>query len=164
MMPTLSMVNLTNDELISNACAIYIVGLETISYTLGYLFYCLGQHPDVQAKPQQEIQDTFTSDDTSNISMKWVACDQMIQMKYLDAVIKETLRIYPTATGFTTRKAHSEFTYGCRTFPAGLNILLAVTVIHRDPRNWPDPLAFKPERLDADSSERSHQLAYQAFG
>lgn len=101
-------------------------------------------------------------------------------MKYLDCVVKESLRIYPSVPLIGRKVVEdvefselSEFnnklilnTYTTyilvgKTIPAGTNIGIAIYVLHRDERFFPDPLKFKPERfLDED---KKHPYCFVPF-
>lgn len=153
---------LTNSELISNCVGMFLVGFETTSYSLAYILHCLGQRLGIQDKLRQEILAKFGKEDVPQDTQQEYS--DLMEMKYLDAVIKEALRLFPPATGFTTRQAHEAFVYGSTKFPAGMNFLFVTSVIHRDSRYWPDPMIFKPERFLGFSGETIHPGSFQPFG
>lgn len=74
----------------SNSVGSFFVGVDTTSVFLSYLFYCLGQHQDVQDRLREEIRRGVGEElDYHRVS----------NLKYLDNVINEVLRLYPPATG-----------------------------------------------------------------
>jgi len=67
---------------------------------------------------------------------------------YLQAVVKETLRLYPPSPIITLRAAMNDCTFSCGYhIPAGTQLMVNVWKIHRDGRVWTDPHDFKPERF-----------------
>lgn len=79
-------------------------GHDTTSHAISWILYMLGLHPDVQQKVWQEINsilpnkiDGDDDDDDDDDENYDITIEQIKQMKYLDCVIKEVLRIYPTA-------------------------------------------------------------------
>ncbi|XP_003745878.1 cytochrome P450 3A14 [Galendromus occidentalis] len=143
---------LSEGELVGNSVGSYFVGVDTTSILLSYLFFCLGQNQDVQDRLREEIN-RYARDELEYYTVS--------KLQYLDSVINEVLRLYPPATGFNTRQAAEEFKFRGTTFPAGLNILFAVSSIQRDERHWDEPLEFRPERFEARTNNR---LAFQPFG
>lgn len=69
--------------------------------------------------------------------------------EYLDAVVKEVLRVRPVLS-IAARKVLAPFELGGRTLPPGVHVAPCIYLAHRRPQAWPDPTAFRPERfLDA---------------
>ena len=78
------------NELVSNSVGLFFVGVDTTSIFLSYFFYCLGQNQDAQDRLREEIIQGVGEDfDYYEVS----------NLKYLDNVINEVLRLYPPATG-----------------------------------------------------------------
>ncbi|XP_011861462.1 PREDICTED: cytochrome P450 4C1-like, partial [Vollenhovia emeryi] len=67
-------------------------------------------------------------------------------MRYLDGVIKETMRIFPIVP-LVGRKATKDIKIGDKTILKGANIIVAIFHIHRNDKYWPNPLKFDPERF-----------------
>nr|CAD7435477.1 unnamed protein product [Timema monikensis] len=72
-------------------------------------------------------------------------------MKYLEMVIKETLRLFPSVPIFM-RHIKEDVAIDGYTIPKGANITLAPIVMHRDPNLFPDPEIFNPERFSPENS------------
>ena len=104
-------------------------GHETTASTLTWILERVTRHPDVLARLEAAALD---GDDD-----------------YIDAVIKEAMRLRPVFP-ITARLASEDFELGDLTIPAGTLIIPHITLVHRRPDLYPDPLAFRPERfLDA---------------
>ncbi|KAI3686413.1 hypothetical protein L1987_80089 [Smallanthus sonchifolius] len=69
------------------------------------------------------------------------------KLQYLAAMIKETLRMYPTVPFLIPRSPSKACMVGGYMIPKGCTFILNVWSIHRDPRYWDNPLEFNPERL-----------------
>ena len=74
-----------------------------------------------------------------------VALSDLDSLPYLDAVVRESLRLYPPAP-FTTREAGTDIEVEGMFFPKGTSIVLALYSMLRDPEVFPEPDKFKPER------------------
>ena len=82
----------TKAQLQSNAQLVIVAGTDTSASTLTALFTELAQHPEIQAGLHKELTDTFTSAEGINVQ-------QLTHLPYLNAVINETLRLWPAVPG-----------------------------------------------------------------
>ena len=135
---------MTRDEVVGNGQALLFAGYDTTSTTLTYAFWAIAKHTD--------IQDRLRADLMTN----------GMESKYLTQVVNETLRCYPTATAFTARIATKTLTINGLTIPQGTGIMYHQWLMHRDPKIWPEPAKFDPERF-AEGKEH-HPCAYAPFG
>jgi len=134
--------------------ALLFAGYETSSVTLTYCLYLLSQHPTVLDKCLKEIR-SHSKDDTT------ATATEMPSFVYLEAVLKETLRLYPPAisTNRSTErdlelplhpKSRSKDSGSCSTkkivIPKGTYLYFPIWTIQRDPLHFHDPLDFLPER------------------
>lgn len=87
------------------------------------------------------------------------------QLPYLEAVVKETLRLHPAAPFLLPYKAGNDVDLSGYTIPKGTRVLVNAWAIARDPKNWEDPTEFSPERfLNSEIDFRGRDFAYIPFG
>jgi hypothetical protein len=70
-----------------------------------------------------------------------------LQLKYLSAVVNESMRMYPAASSGTIRITDRPITLAGHSLPAGQPVLIPFFAVHRNPRLWQDPDSFRPERF-----------------
>ncbi len=120
------------DNLITNL----IAGHETSALSLTWAFAWLGRHADVAERLQQEIDGLSRDDDINAI----------LALPYLDAVVKECLRLYP-AVPEVVRMLAKPMTLAGYELPAGINVAASSAILHMNPELYPNPERFNPERF-----------------
>ncbi|WP_106962327.1 cytochrome P450 [Streptomyces exfoliatus] len=108
---------LIRDELVT----LLVAGYESSARTLTWAFVLLDQHPEVMERAAGDA-------------------------RAVEAVLSETLRLYPTGWLLPRQAVADETLDGLR-IPAGTDLLVCPYLTHRDPEVWPDPEAFVPERF-----------------
>jgi cytochrome P450 len=137
------------------AITLILAGHETSALTLSYTLMLLAQHPDVQARLVCELQDVVGDHTPTAAHAK--------RLPYADAVIREAMRLYPPAWAIG-REATTPIQVGDVEVPAGTQILIPQWVVHRDPRWFAEPLAFRPERWLDERAKALPRFAYFPFG
>eukprot|EP00095_Tigriopus_kingsejongensis_P006181 maker-scaffold191_size271209-snap-gene-1.29 protein:Tk06181 transcript:maker-scaffold191_size271209-snap-gene-1.29-mRNA-1 annotation:"hypothetical protein DAPPUDRAFT_192258" len=132
-------------------------GHDTTAANMSFTLYLLAIHPEIQKKVQQELDDLFIDDPDRPASM-----DDLAKMKYLEACIKESLRLYPSVP-LMSRTIHEDTTIEGQLVPAETNIILYTYLLHRDPEQFPNPEEFDPERFSSTKSHQRHAYAYVPF-
>ena len=84
------------------------------------------------------------------------------KLEYLECVLKETLRMYPSVP-FIGRDCRTETILNGLIFPASTQISIHIFDIMRDPRHFPEPNVFKPERFLPETANRRHPFAFVPF-
>ena len=84
-------------------------------------------------------------------------------MPLLDAVLKETMRLFPPAPVITRSATEADEVCGVPVYP-GTTVLIAPWVLHRHEKLWDDPSAFRPERFLPGARETIDRFAYMPFG
>lgn len=147
---------LTDAEMREHVDTFMFAGHDTTSAAVSWALFSLGNDPEVQAKLHEELDDMF-GDSTENATMK-----QISELKYLERVIKESLRLYPSAPEFS-RMLHTKLTINGYEIPAGTVVLMSPFMTHRDPEYWENPLKFDPDRFLPENSKNRHPYSYFPF-
>ncbi|XP_023756024.1 probable (S)-N-methylcoclaurine 3'-hydroxylase isozyme 2 [Lactuca sativa] len=118
---------------------IVLAATDTTSTMVEWVMAEILKNPGVMKKVQDEL--------TEVIGMNVVQESHLPKLTYLDAVIKETFRLHPPVPLLVQRCPDESCTVGGYTIPKGTIVYMNVWAIHRDPKNWTNPLEFKPERF-----------------
>jgi cytochrome P450 len=126
------------DEAISELSDLLFAGHDTTSHTFAFCLSELSKHPEICDKALQEIESVFGDDKT-------ITEEKLSKLNYINAILKETLRMYPPAWAVAIGNVKETTVEGYK-IPANSNILLLIRHIHKDPTIYPDPDRFMPER------------------
>lgn len=137
------------------ALTIFLAGHETTANALTWTLYLLSQHPEVEARLHEEVDRVLAG--------RQPGLADVPQLAYTEQVLKESMRLYPPAWSFA-RQPLENVELGGYTIPARSTVVISSYVIHRDPRFFPDPERFDPERFAPHNEEQIHKYAYLPFG
>ena len=135
------------------ATTMLLAGHETTALTITFGLYELSRHPQHEARLREELAQFGTTALTP---------DDLNRMPFLDAVIKEVLRLYPSVW-IIGRELLQPVELAGYTLPAGLEVVTIPYALHRDPRYFREPEQFNPERW-LDPSQTPPRYAYIPFG
>ncbi|WP_408328893.1 cytochrome P450 [Paraburkholderia agricolaris] len=133
----------------------FLAGHETTARTLIWWAWCMASNPAVQAAARHEVETALCGGTPTT--------DTLPALRYLTQTLEETLRLYPAAPVLISRRASGPIALGDWHFPAGTLFMLPVQLLHHDPRWFPEPAAFQPERFAADAA-RIPRGAHLPFG
>ncbi|KAK4209464.1 cytochrome P450 [Rhypophila decipiens] len=158
---------LSFEQMGANAFILVLAGSETTATTLSGMTYLLLKHPEVMERVKSEVRGMFKSKEEIDMT-------SVMGLKYMLAVINESLRLYPPVATSLVR----EVPKGCPGggvniagwhVPEGSLVEVQQWSVNHSKDNWEDPWAFKPERFleesqkDGEEAGRNVLEALQAF-
>lgn len=130
--------SMADDDIKDELRTLLVAGHETTALSLAWALDAVHRHPDVQARLLPEVLD---SDDSP---------EAFSRLPWLDAVCKETLRLYPVVSE-VMRTLNQPWTFAGYDLPKGTSVAASVHLTHYNPELYPEPLSFKPERFETRS-------------
>lgn len=134
-------------------------GTDTVAILLEWILARMVLHPEIQSKAQAEIISVVGNS-------RPVQDSDIPSLPYLQAIVKETLRIHPPGPLLSwARLAVRDVYVGDNFVPAGTTAMVNMWAITHDPRVWAEPEKFKPERfIEEDISIMGSDLRLAPFG
>ncbi|KAH8239508.1 hypothetical protein KR032_005102, partial [Drosophila birchii] len=115
-------------------------GFELVASTLNFFMYNMTLHPEHQARCREEVWSVCGRDTTKPISI-----EQLKELEFLEACVKESLRLYPTAP-IVYRKASSNVQINDFFIPKDSNVIISLFYMGRCKEFFPNPTLFNPDR------------------
>lgn len=144
---------MSDQQLRDESVTLFLAGHETTALLLGHTLYLLSKYPDVERRLYAEIEAVLDG--------QLPTAADVARLPYTERVLKEAMRLCPPAW-MTGREAMEDVEIaGCR-IPRGGQIVLSQWIVHRDPRWYPNPEAFDPDRWEDEASRP--RFAYFPFG
>jgi len=139
------------------AMTLFLAGHETTALALSWTWYFLGQHPEVEQKLADELAEVLAG--------RAPTPEDLPRLRYTNMVLNESMRLRPPAWAIG-REVRDPFRAGQFLVPPGTNLLISQWITHRDPRFFPEPERFDPERWRDDPIRRGTlpRFAYFPFG
>jgi cytochrome P450/NADPH-cytochrome P450 reductase len=147
---------LDEDNIRHQLVTFLIAGHETTSGLLSFATYFLLREPEVMRKAHEEV-DRVLGDEMPRF-------EHMSKLVYIDQILRETLRLWPTASIFTVSPKHDTTLAGRYPLKAKQPLMLLLPQMHRDPAAWPEPDRFDPERWAPGRREKIPAKAWLPFG
>ncbi|XP_068628657.1 cytochrome P450 6B5-like [Battus philenor] len=149
----------TDELLAAQAFFYYVAGVEPVGVAMFSALLELGRNPEILRRVHDEIDRSF---ENNNNKMSY---DTIMQMEYLDMVYNESLRMYPPI-GFFVRECvrNSVLPVGNIKVDKGTKIFAPIYEIHHDPKYFPDPEVFNPERFSRENRSSIPHYTFLPFG
>lgn len=149
---------LTENEILAQCWVTFLAGYETTSTTLSFCIYELAMNPEVQEKLYNELK-------TTHEKTKSLDFESIQDLKYLTAVIKETLRKYPPVIRLE-RTAKNDYALPDSNIviKKGQVVEIPIYAVHHSKDNYHDPEKFKPERFIVDEETYKKPTIFIPFG
>ena len=146
---------LTIKEVRDQLVTLFLAGHETTSHAMTWTFACLAQNPEAERALHAELDEVLGD--------RAPVLADLERLPYTEQVVSEAMRLYPPVYGIA-RRAREDTEVGGFRVPNGSEVMIWVYLTHRDPRFFPDPEAFRPERFEKERAAALPKLAYLPFG
>lgn len=146
---------LTEQQVHDHIIFLFVAGHETTSNLLAWVPYLLERNPEENAVLMQEIDRTL-----GDRTLAWTDLSRFV---YLEQVVKETLRLYPSAW-LLGRSVVADLSLGPYTVRRGSSLFMSPFITQRDARSFAEPTRFRPERFAAGAERSIPRFAYFPFG
>ncbi|KAK4324074.1 hypothetical protein Pmani_005259 [Petrolisthes manimaculis] len=154
-----SVKNVLKDKAMVAQCVMFLIaGYDTVASVTGFCTHLLAKNPKQQERLRQEMQDLVRENEG-------LTYEGVMEAKFLDACVMETLRIFPPGTlgervcTKTYRVPGTEITVR----PGDL-VQFPIYSLHRDPQYWKDPLQFRPDRFMGENKAEIKNFTFMPFG
>lgn len=153
---------LSDTKVVDEVVTIFI-GAATSSNLVSYALYYLMKNPEKRTKAYAEIDSVIGSDQK-------IQLEKLRELKYCEAIIRETLRLSATAPGFniepipTQDKSPIFLAGGKYEIPHDQTMIVILHSVNRDPEVFEDPETFSPERMLGEKWDNLPSAAKKGFG
>jgi cytochrome P450 len=150
-----SVPEMSDDLIRDQLLTMLIAGHDTGTALLAWTLYLIGRHPWALARLRAEIESVLGEEQPTY--------EQLRHLRYLEQVIKESLRLYPPIH-LGQRIAATDLTFQGYHIPAGTRVIYSIYLTHRHKAYWPEPARFEPDRFNPEQSQRVVAHTYIPFG
>lgn len=146
---------MSDRQLRDEVLTLLAAGHETVANALTWTWHLLSQHPHVEARLHAEVD--------SALAGRLPAFEDVERLPYTNMALEESMRLYPPSWFVGRRSTRAVELAG---YPIPVNSLLLTSqyVVHRDPRFYPEPERFDPERWTPEAQAARPKLSYYPFG
>ena len=145
---------LTDRQVRDEAMTIFLAGHETTANALAWSWYLLSLHPEIEERLWTEVDQVLDG--------CLPTFDDVPQLTYTAMIFAESLRLYPPLWAIG-RRAVADCTIGGYTIAENSIVILCQYVTHRDPRYFPEPAKFDPERWTPEAKTMRPKFSYFPF-
>ncbi|CAI9087872.1 OLC1v1022058C1 [Oldenlandia corymbosa var. corymbosa] len=151
-------VPITNDAIKAVIFDMFAAGIETSSTAFEWVMSELIKNPNVMAKAQHEVRQALKGKGK-------ITDADILELKYLKLVIKETLRLHPPFPLLLPRESREEREIDGYTIPVKTKVMINVWAMGKNPEYWPNPESFEPERFEDNGIDfYGNHFEYLPFG
>jgi len=146
---------LSSEELRDQVLTLFLAGYETVANALAWTWLLLGQNPEAERRLHAELDEVLGGRLPTLVDLP--------RLEYTAMVLAESMRLYPPAWAMG-REVLEDVSIGPYRLQKGTMVFFSQYIIQRDPRWFPEPLAFRPERHTAEVKAARPRFAYFPFG
>lgn len=146
---------MSDEQLRDEAMTLLLAGHETTANAFAWTWHLLAHHPEVEARLHAEVDAVLEG--------RLPGAEDMPQLPYTRWVFAETMRCYPPAW-VIARRALEPISLGPLELPQDSLVMMSQWVTHHDPRHYPDPFRFDPDRWTPEAMAERPRFAYYPFG
>lgn len=146
---------ITDTEIRDEVATLFVAGHDTTSAAMAWFWYALSQAPDVERRVLEEVD---------ALGKRPLSQTDLPRLKYLEMVVKESMRLYPASSFLFGREAIEDVELGGYTLKKGSWVFIAPYIVQRDARNFPNPEVFDPERFAPERIDQIPPYSYIPFG
>jgi cytochrome P450 len=146
---------MSDRQLRDEILTIFLAGHETTANALSWTWYLLARHPQAEARLHDELD--------AVLGGRLPGFADLAELKWTRMVIEEAMRLYPPAHTIARTALGADRIGGVRV-PPGASITISIYALHRNPKLWPEPERFDPERFAGAAAAARHRFAYLPFG
>jgi cytochrome P450 len=147
--------SMTDQQVRDEVLILFLAGHETTALAMSWTLHELSLNPGVERRLHDELSRVLGGRPPTLADLP--------KLEYTARVVHESLRLHPPAWSIG-RESIMPFELGGQRFEEGSWVWMLPWVIHRDPRFYPDPLAFRPERWEDGQKKKLPKFAYMPFG
>ncbi|XP_072748313.1 cytochrome P450 9e2-like [Anoplolepis gracilipes] len=154
---------MTLEDIVSQAFIFFLAGFETSSTLMCFIVHELALNRDIQDRLREEVQQHLTEENE-------LSYESLSKMTYMEMVISEALRKYPpmsvTDRACTKRYELPPPRPGCKSITVNPDIVMSIPIyaLHHDPKYFPNPEKFDPERFSEENKDNIVPYTYLPFG
>jgi cytochrome P450 len=145
---------MSDRELRDEVMTMYLAGHETTANALGWTLYLLALHPEWETRVRAEV-DRVLGGEPASFAM-------LPKLELVRRVIEESMRLYPPVWLIGRNAVADDVVMGYR-IPKGRLTFVSPYLTHRDPKYWPEPERFDPDRFLPENARRRPKHAYIPF-
>jgi cytochrome P450 len=146
---------LTSEELRDQVLTLFLAGFETVANALSWTWLLLGQNPDAERRLHAEID--------AVVGGRLPTLEDMARLEYTGMVLSESMRLYPPAWAMG-REVLEDVSIGPYRLRKGTMVFFSQYIVQRDPKWFPEPERFVPERFTPAAKAGRPRFAYFPFG